>query len=110
MCILQQYTTQNPSYNILKADLENGISASPEGYRVPNIREGVIIYLYCGNDNAWWDYKGMIVGSYYSFGNYGNRYDQTYGEDFYSWTIYNNRVTISNDGVKYIRYVKDIQP
>ena len=101
---------EHDTYINLKADLENGISASPEGYRVPNIREGVIMYLYCGNDNAWWDYKGMIVGSYYSFGYYGNRYDQTYGEDFYSWTIYNNRVTISNDGVKYIRYVKDIQP
>ena len=101
---------EHDTYINLKADLENGISASPEGYRVPNIREGVIMYLYCGNDNAWWDYKGMIVGSYYSFGYYGNRYDQTYGENFYSWTIYNNRVTISNDGVKYIRYVKDIQP
>lgn len=101
---------EHDTYINLKADLERGVSPSPEGYRIPNIREGVIMYLYCGNDNAWWDYKGMIVGSYYSFGYYGNRYDQTYGENFYSWTIYNNRVTISNDGVKYIRYVKDIQP
>ena len=103
---LGQYKT----YNNLKADLEGGITPSPEGYRIPNIRESVIMYLYCGNDVAWWDYKGVIVGSYYSFGYYGNRYDQTYGEDFYSWTIYYDRVTISNDGSNYIRYVKDIQP
>ena len=103
---LGQYKT----YNDLKADLERGISPSPDGYRIPNIRESVMMYLYCGNDIAWWDYKSFIVSSYYSFGYYGNRYDRTYGEDFYSWTIYRDRVTISNDGSNNIRYVRDIQP
>ena len=107
---LRQYTTQNPSYNVLKADLESGGSPSPEGYRVPNLREGVIMHLYCSGDAAWWDSnKGTLVSNYYSFGFHGNRYDYVNGEDFYSWSIYNDRVTLGNAATQYIRFVKDIQ-
>ncbi|MBR4848677.1 MAG: DUF4906 domain-containing protein [Bacteroidaceae bacterium] len=109
--VLEQYTTQHPSYNHLKAELESGGSPAPDGYRVPNLREGVIMYLYCGTDAAWWDSnKGTLVCNYYSFGYHGNRYDYTNGEDFYSWSIYTDRVTIGNAATQYIRYVKDIQP
>ncbi len=108
--VLQQYTTTNPSYNVLKGELEDGGSPAPAGYRVPNIREGVIMHLYC-NDAAWWDNnRGTLVSNYYSFGYHGNRYDVTNGEHFYSWSIYSDRVTIGNNATQYIRFVKDIQP
>lgn len=107
---LQQFTTTNPSYNVLKNELENGNSPAPDGYRVPNLREGVIMHLYC-NDATWWDSnRGTLVSNYYSFGYHGNRYDVTNGEQFYSWSIYSDRVTIGNNATQYIRYVKDIQP
>ena len=106
----QQYTTTNPSYNVLKAELERGASPSPDGYRVPNLREGVIMHLYCDN-SAWWDNnKGTLVSNYYSFGYHGNRYDYVNGEHFYSWSIYYDRVTLGNNATQYIRFVKDIQP
>ena len=108
--VLQQYTTTNPSYNVLKGELEDGGSPAPAGYRVPNLREGVIMHLYC-NDAAWWDSnRGTLVSNYYSFGYHGNRYDVTNGEHFYSWSIYSDRVTIGNNATQYIRFVKDIQP
>jgi hypothetical protein len=107
----QQFTNTNPSYNVLKTELESGGSPAPEGYRVPNLREGVIMYLYCSGDGAWWDNnKGTLVSNYYSFGYHGNRYDYVNGEHFYSWSIYADRVTLGNNATQYIRYVKDIQP
>ena len=109
--VLQQFTTTNPSYNVLKGELEEGGSPAPAGYRVPNLREGVIMYLYCSSDAAWWDSnRGTLVSNYYSFGYHGNRYDVTNGEHFYSWSIYSDRVTIGNNATQYIRFVKDIQP
>ena len=108
--VQERYTETNPSYNVLKADLETGGSPSPDGYRVPNLREGVIMHLYC--DNAtWWDSnKGTLVSNYYSFGYHGNQYDYVNGEHFYSWSIYYDRVTIGNNATQYIRFVKDLQP
>lgn len=106
----QQYTTTNPSYNVLKSDLESGGSPSPDGYRVPNLREGVIMHLYCDN-TTWWDSnKGTLVSNYYSFGYHGNRYDYVNGEHFYSWSVYYDRVTLGNNATQYIRFVKDWQP
>lgn len=108
--VQQQYTTTNPSYNVLKADLESGVSPSPAGYRVPNLREGVIMHLYC-DDATWWDSnKGTLVSNYYSFGYHGNRYDYVNNEHFYSWSIYYDRVTLGNNATQYIRFVRDIQP
>ena len=109
--VLQQYTTTNPAYNVLKAELERGDSPAPDGYRVPNLREGVIMHLYCSDDTDWWNNNsGTLVSNYYSFGYHGNRYDYVNGEHFYSWSIYNDRVTLGNNATHYIRYVKDIQP
>ena len=108
--VSQQFTNTNPSYNVLKAELESGGSPAPEGYRVPNLREGVIMYLYCGSDWNWWNNnEGSLVSNYYSFGYHGNRYDYVNGEHFYSWSIYADRVTLGNNASHYIRYVKDIQ-
>ena len=107
---LQRFTTINPSYNELKAELETGGSPSPEGYRVPNLREGVIMHLYCSDNANWWDGQGTLVSNYYSFGYHGNQYDYINGEHFYSWSIYHYNVTLGNNATQYIRFVKDIQP
>lgn len=107
---LKHYTSQNPPYSILKAELESGGSPSPSGYRVPNVREGVIMHLYCSNDAAWWNNQGTLVSNFYSFGYYGNGYDVVSGEQFYSWSVFRDRVTLGNPGSQYIRFVRDIKP
>lgn len=106
---LQQYSNDNTPYPGLKSMLETGGSPSPEGYRVPNVREGVIMYLYCGQDGNWWGGNSFSVSNYYSFGYYGNNYDYQGSEYFYSWYIFNNRVTIGAPVAKHIRFVRDIQ-
>ncbi|MBQ2858232.1 MAG: DUF4906 domain-containing protein [Bacteroidaceae bacterium] len=107
--VLQQYSNDNTPYPGLKSMLETGGSPSPEGYRVPNVREGVIMYLYCGQDGDWWGGNSFSVSNYYSFGYYGNNYDYQGSEYFYSWYIFNNRVTIGAPVAKHIRFVRDIQ-
>lgn len=100
-------------YIALKGHLENGLSYTPnEGYRIPNIREGVVMLLYCGGDGAWWGNSGSLVSSYYSFGYYGNDYDVVGNSHFYSWFIYNNRVTLGGAGesISHVRYVRDWNP
>ena len=106
---LQQYSNENSPYPGLKSMLETGGSPSPEGYRVPNVREGVLMYLYCGQDTNWWGGNSFSVSNYYSFGYFGNNYDYQGSEYFYSWYIFNNRVTIGAPIAKHIRFVRDIQ-
>lgn len=111
------FTNINMSYsatNGLKYTLENGNSPSPEGYRVPNVREAVAMYLYCQDNSAWWDNgKGTSVSSYYSFGYYGNQYDQQVSNGvvshFYTWTVFADRVTVGDNSNVFVRFVKDIQ-
>lgn len=96
--------------NYLKGELENGGSPSPESYRVPNIREAVIMYLYCGEETDWWGGKSILVSSYYSFGYYGNLYDVGVdSNNASSWLIKNNEITIGSPK-GYIRFVKDWTP
>lgn len=102
----------------LKTQLENGESPSTAntnytGYRVPNLREGVAMYLYCDNA-AWWN-GSFMVSNYYSFGYYGNQYDtenpNTYNPTYYySWSIYSDRVTVGDKDCSRIRFVKDWNP
>ena len=113
----------------LKELLEKGDSKAPSGYRVPNVREGVVMYLYCTDNNyAWWkvdisngwynsqELKGTMVSNYYSFGEFGNQYDREYNNDgtvktsYYSWSAFNDRVTVGEQGNTYIRFVKDWNP
>lgn len=102
--------------NGLKYTLENGGSPSPNGYRVPNLREAVVMYLYCQDNSAWWDNgKGTSVSSYYSFGYYGNQYDQQRESNgnithFYTWTVFADRVTVGDNTNEFVRFVKDWQP
>ena len=112
--IFQNINMSYSANNGLKYNLENGFSPSPEGYRVPNVREGVAMYLYCQDSNVWWDNgKGTSVSSYYSFGYYGNQYDQQVSNGsvthFYTWTIFSDRVTVGDNSNVFVRFVKDIQ-
>ena len=108
---LEQYTSStNKTYNILKGELESGGSPAPQGYRVPNLREGVIMHLYCRNDATWWDGKTSMVSNFYSFGYWGNNYDSANNREYYSWTIRTDLVTVGPSDTQYIRYVKDWQP
>lgn len=106
---LQKYNDDGVPYLALKTQLETGGSPSPEGYRVPNVREGVLMYLYCGGDSNWWGGNSFTVSNYYSFGYFGNNYDYSASETFYSWYIHSNRVTVGAPAAKYIRYVRDMR-
>ncbi|MBR5540970.1 MAG: DUF4906 domain-containing protein [Bacteroides sp.] len=96
----------------LKTILENGGSPSgtPAGYRVPNLREGAIMHLYCAG--SWWpyldgDYQGTMVSNYCSLGLFGNRYDN----NVYSWIVFGGNITMdAKDKYRYVRFVKDWNP
>lgn len=108
------YTSYGSSYSEgLKTALENGESPSANdaayaGYRVPNVREGVVMYLYCNSN--WFNSNSFMVSNYYSFGYYGNRYDRQNNQDYYSWSIFNDRVTVGDKNCTNIRFVKDWNP
>ena len=113
--LLNNYPIGNNAspYIALKSHLENGVSYAPtNGYRVPNVREGVVMSLYCGADANWWGNSGTLVNNYYSFGYYGNDYDVSGTSHFYSWFIYRDRVTLGGVGetISYVRYVRDWNP
>jgi len=94
------------SYPYLKEILESGrtYNNAVSGYRVPNVREGVVMFLYCDND---WLSTSTIVGSYYSFGKFGNEYDG----NGYTWEIRNNLVTVKyNANTRSVRLIKDWNP
>ena len=94
------------SYPNLKGILESGqtYNNAVSGYRVPNVREGVVMFLYCEKD---WFSKNTIVGSYYSFGELGNKNDA----GCYTWEIRNDKVTVKySAGTKSVRLIKDWNP
>lgn len=97
-------TTGYPNlYNML---LNGNSPCSEEGYRVPNVREGAIMAMYC-EDTNWWNGKYLISMSYYSHGNYG---DQKDGTTPHSWRFYQNSHASVNKRGCYIREVKDWNP
>ena len=92
--------------NGLKNVLEKGgtfATGNNAGYRAPNVREGVVMYLYCGS--GWW--VNTMVSNYYSFGELGS---PVYDSGFYTWTIKSNTVTVGDKTNTYIRFVKDWNP
>lgn len=103
------------NYLKLKQDLDNGIDVGcPSGYRVPNVREGAIMALYCSE--AWWDkipyngssYNETMVSTYFSLGNpeiggYG------YADYSYSWMFGKRSATLGKSNVRNIIPVRDIR-
>lgn len=56
------------------------------GYRIPNIREAVLMKIHCSPN--WWNTSGTMVATFYSKGNLGNEYDfNLTTERKYSWNI-----------------------
>ena len=92
--------------NGLKNVLEKGATfatGNNAGYRAPNVREGVVMYLYCGS--GWW--VNTMVSNYYSFGELGS---PVYDSGYYTWTIKSNTITVGDLENTYIRFVKDWNP
>ncbi|MBP3473729.1 MAG: DUF4906 domain-containing protein [Alistipes sp.] len=93
------------NYLALKEALEAGNVISPTGYRVPNVREGALMSLYCSQD--WWNNSGSImVGTWYSNGDLGNSKDAGY----ISWTFSHRYATIGSNNINRIRTVRDWDP
>ncbi len=98
------YNNSN-NFAALKEALEAGQNISPEGYRIPNVREGALMSLYC--DQNWWNETGYVmVNTWYSNGDYGNGYDSGYT----SWQFTYRYATIGNSGCNTIRTVRDWNP
>ncbi len=94
-------------YPALKADLDAGKSPCPEGWRVPNVREGAMMALYCSSD--WWNTGGqgdIIVSSYYSNGTLGNKNDT----ESPSWQFKYHHASIGEETATGTRCVRDYMP
>lgn len=98
----------NNNYNnfaAMKEALEAGRNISPEGYRVPNVREGALMSLYC--DQSWWSESGYVmVNTWYSNGDLGNGNDAGYS----SWQFNHRFASIGHSGCNTIRTVRDWNP
>lgn len=90
-------------YASLKSELENGQGPSPEGYRIPNVREAALMSLFCSE--SWWGGRTILSCSYYSHGSLGSRYD---GNEL-TWFFQNKYITVSG-GASHLRCVKDWNP
>ena len=104
--------TYDNANNGLKKVLENGGTFATDnnaGYRVPNVREGVVMYLYCtDNNNNWWNNTRVMVSSYYSYGKFGS---PVYESSRFTWEIRPTLVTINySNNTKSVRLIKDWNP
>lgn len=100
----------NNYYTSLKSILESGTSPCDNGYRVPNIREGALMSLYC-NNKSWWSSNGRtMVSSYFSLGKLGtNVYQQSDANKGISWVCLQGHVSVGELS-QYIRQVRDYNP
>lgn len=95
----------NNNFAAVKEALEAGVNISPEGYRIPNVREGALMSLYC--DQNWWNQIGYVmVNTWYSNGDYGNGYDS----GFTSWQFNYGFASIGRSDVTTICTVRDWNP
>lgn len=89
-------------YLNLKADLEAGNSPCNEGYRVPNVREGALMALYCDD----WNDNYTYVSTYLSLGALGKNY---FPDGYTSWSFTTNHGTVAPNYASKIRQVKDVK-
>ena len=111
---LGDWDRNRENYLSLINDLEMGKQVCPTGYRVPNVREGAMMALYCKDTNFWkslsQDQNGMkctMVSTKYSNGSSeigGNDNDKI----FYSWHFGQNFATIGESRVNNIIPVRDV--
>lgn len=89
-------------YLNLKADLAAGNSPCDEGYRVPNVREGALMALYCDD----WNDNYTYVSTYLSLGALGKNY---FDDGNTSWSFTTNHGTVALYYASKIRQVKDVK-
>ena len=97
------------NYAALKEALEAGTDIgcdTENGFRVPNVREGALMSLYC-NQN-WWTNSGssIMTSTWYSNGGLGNQNDAGYT----SWQFSYRYATVGGNGVTNIMTVRDWYP
>lgn len=97
------------TYESLRTMLQKGNSPCPEGYRIPNLREVVLLYLFA-DDKDWWGYDTKIgedansyriyTSSYYSMGTCGNRKNE-YAERMYRYNMDGSPLLDENGNQRY---------
>ncbi len=93
-------------YDGLKTMLEAGSSACPEGWRTPNLREGILMYMYGSAD--WWE-NWTMVSTWISLGKYGTGSDKNKKDGKESWFFGENFASIGAS-TSYVRCVRDSDP
>ncbi len=97
-------TAEGYTYDALSNLLKEGKSPCPDGYRVPNVREGALMSLRC--PEAWQDRNTMgRVSTYYSHGENGSKMDIM--DHCKSWLFYAGKTRLDQDGAYIVRCVKD---
>ncbi|MDY4481028.1 MAG: hypothetical protein SPE21_02455 [Candidatus Cryptobacteroides sp.] len=99
-------TLSSNQYSDLKASIEGNIQVCPDGYRVPNVREGALMSLNCDAGNWWSDAEYSWVSSAYSNGLFGNNKDP---KNLGSWVFKQGFMTI-NTATNHVRCVRDWNP
>ena len=103
-------TSETYTYDELYKLLREGNSPCPDGYHVPNVREGALMTLRCpGAEVDWkWQAKGTYsrVSTYYS---HGNKYGTGLDTEGSSWLFDPDRTRLDDGGHHRIRCVKDIR-
>lgn len=99
-------TFSSDQYSDLKASIEGNIQVCPDGYRVPNVREGALMSLNCDAGNWWSDARLYMVSTVYSNGNLGNNKDTN---NKGSWVFNQGYMTV-NETTNAIRCVRDWNP
>lgn len=93
----------------LKTDLDAGRPICPTGWRVPNVREGALMSLYCSDD--WWNSGNSrtLVSTYYSNGweSVGGNNNDTQSP---SWQFGKGHASIGGPGTTGVRCVRDWNP
>lgn len=102
--------------NELQNQLKKGISICPTGYRLPNVREMCIAYLYIphSDTNFWRTATNSynIVANYYSFGNPatgGTGYDSGDSNKITTWGFSPTNITVAPENTNWARCVRDLE-
>ena len=91
--------------NLYNTLVDGKTPVQDSNYRVPNVREGALMMLYC-SDNNWWD--GWIhTATYYSRGPMAQRDDMKIKEE-YTWIFGANNFSSLGEKATKTRTVRDI--
>lgn len=102
-------------YSDIKLNLESNNLPCPEGWRMPNVREGTLMNLHC--NSSWWNGHYVFVSTYHSLGEYGlglaTTEDNSGWVKTWSWNVGPNNINMSRRAEyrpTHIRCVKDSDP